>query len=298
MSKFFFKAYWTLQYQNIFKNKISKSSYQRLSAYFGYKKVFKFIFYELFKILIFRLIEFKVDCFILEFDDGTEASEEPLNSTEFDLREKYNEIWKNNGYGSSAIYFRYFRQLGRRRLLKIQGNNLKMVSEFTTLEKYRILFTGTSVTFDYMNLKKTKMIRILSAKGGILMIKFPMKLNKSLAYLNSSYKLVLEETDFNFTTETIELFLRFILNLKLMNNLRSFAKKRKRDIYVKRSKKKKSKEQDGKEFIANIYEHIAKTYPGVNADFVRPDIVPGVRFFGEFWRFFAKFSSFLFCVLF
>ena len=58
-----------------------------------------------------------------------------------------------------------------------------------------------------------------------LNIHFPLKLNKSLAYLQTEICFDFYGIDFTITHETIEGFLGFFWNIKLMNNIKSDARK-------------------------------------------------------------------------
>jgi hypothetical protein len=87
---------------------------------------------------------------------------------------------------------------------------------------------STTLTIRGKKNSKTPFL-ILMAKGASFKVKYPMKMNKTLQYINSTIKFYLHESQFFLNKKSIELFLSFFWNIKLMNNIKSFAKKSKID---------------------------------------------------------------------
>lgn len=144
---------------------------------------------------------------------------------------------------------------------------------------------------------------IAMARGVSFKVKYPMKMNRTLQYINSSIKFYLHESQFFLNKKSIELFMSFFWNIKLINNIKSFAKKSKieqvkgehgyayllkkeqEDMLRSEIEKKiiwKDKmdalDNIGKikpKLIKDIYKFITDHYPP-NADYVRPDLIPAI----------------------
>lgn len=268
--KFFFDVYWKMKVGDLVKRKKSKSSYERLSAFMNLGSFAKYVWIAVFKVFFYRLFELRVKSFKLEFDDVEVIKDKEFDVEEEELKEKYEEIFASkNGYGHQAIYHRYFENIGRKRIMELHLDGLEMNLDFNQSEKFHSLFLCKETKLFLWSKERVERLLVAKASKSSLSIKFPLKFNNTLAYINSSIKFILDEVDFYLSDESIEVFLGFFWNIKLMNNIKSFAKKQKTDAY--KVKRKKSKPQ-----IADIYEHIKKNYPGVDAEYVRPDLVPAV----------------------
>lgn len=269
--KFFFDVYWKMKVGNLVKRKRSKSSYERLSRFMRLDKVYQYISIAVFKVIFYRLFELRVKSFKLEFDDVEVIKDKKFDVEEEELKEKYEEVFSSsNGKGHQAIYYRYFENIGRKRIMELHLKGLVLELDFNQSEKFYSLFSCQETLLFLWSKETVDRLLVAKANQSRLSIKFPLKFNNTLAYINSSIKFILDEVDFYFNDETIELFLGFFWNIKLMNNIKSFAKKQKTDAY--RVKKKSKADQ-----INDIYEHIKKNYPGREAEYVRPDLVPAVR---------------------
>lgn len=221
-----------------------------------------------FKILFYRLFELKIGKFKLEFDDCEAIKFSEPDVEEEEMKEKYEQILgSEKNFGPQTIYYRYFENIGRKRLMELELEDLEVSLNFNQSEKFYSVFYCKKTDIFFWSRDKPDKYLVAFARKSEFTIKFPLKFNPTLAYINSSIKFVLEEVEFNLNDETIELFLAFFWNIKLMNNIKSFAKKQKLDIYPQKSNSPKK---------ISIYEKIKNEYPGVDADYVRPDLVPAV----------------------
>ena len=171
---------------------------------------------------------------------------------EEEMTEKYEELWSKHGMGIDAIEHRYFEDSSRKKIICFDLEEIRIDFNFNQSEKFLILvqsdrgymylyaknnstiFTPSEMYNPYNKRKEEKLSAkspylILMAKGASFKVKYPMKMNKTLQYINSSIKFYLHESQFFMNKKSIELFLSFFWNIKLMNNIKSFAKKSKID---------------------------------------------------------------------
>lgn len=65
------------------------------------------------------------------------------------------------------------------------------------------------------------------ARGIVFKYKFPMNMNSTLSYIHSQIRFYLHESQFFTNKKSLELFFSFMWNIKLLNNIKGFAKKTK-----------------------------------------------------------------------
>lgn len=91
----------------------------------------------------------------------------------------------------------------------------------------------------------------------------PLSLNDTYSYLKTAFKLESEQTDFYFSDEQMQVFLGFVMMIRLLNNIRSFIKK-----FVFHM---------GKDDSKFLEEERLKLYDFQSKDMVESTLVPNVR---------------------
>ena len=109
-----------------------------------------------------------------------------------------------------------------------------------------------------------KIRHIAVGKTVQLIFRRPLSLNDTYAYLKTTFKLESEETDFYFSDEQMQVFLGFVMMIRLLNNLRSFIKKWVFSM--------------GKDDCINFKEELENLYKYQSSDIVESTLVPNVRF--------------------
>jgi hypothetical protein len=171
-------------------------------------------------------------------------------SEEQELNEKYQYVWKDHGMGVDAIQKRYFDDKTRSRVIAFDFEQITVEFNFSQSEQFYMfvqsdqghmyvysknsstIFTESEISNPHnkrrdQHVTSKSAFLILMAKGASFKVKYPMKMNTTLAYINSSIKFYFHESQFFLNKKSMELFLSFFWNIKLMNNIRSYAKKTK-----------------------------------------------------------------------
>lgn len=118
----------------------------------------------------------------------------------------------------------------------------------------------TISNFDEYNKKR----HIAVGKNVQLDFRRPLSLNDSYAYLKTAFKLESEQTDFYFSDEQMQVFLGFVMMIRLLNNIRSFIKK-----FVF---------QMGKDDSNYLDKELLKLYDYQSKGMVESTLVPNVDF--------------------
>jgi hypothetical protein len=184
------------------------SSKEKLKVKLALMGILKKYFSSTFAIFLARLIEIDISNLIVEFDRKDQNRDEL-----FDKDSKM-----------SSLYNKYFNEPIRRRWMKFDFRNLKLGFEDSVSDK---LCTKASSEKGFISNFDEKQKEVLIASGKLfnVIMRRPLSLNATYAYLMSSFKVEIGESEFFFKDEQMPKFFTFILNIRLVNHIRAFIKK-------------------------------------------------------------------------
>jgi len=260
----FIYFYWKLQTGDPIKTKKYQSSFEKLSSYFKAKKVINYALFSIIRIFIFRILEIRASKIDIEFDYFECKSISPEKDLlKKEQKERMKERMRNGPLSSTTIYYRYFHDSHRSRIVDIKLSDCSCLLHFKENEQFTVnLCSGTGELI--MHGQETNRVeRVAIANILSLNIIFPLKLNKTLAYINTEIFINFGNVKFILNHEKIELFMGFFWNIKLMNNIKSDARKQK-------FSKEMAKLQN------EMFARIKAEYDAINSKYVRQDLIPAV----------------------
>lgn len=177
---------------------------------------------------------------------------------------------RKNTKDPNIAQFKYFKDPNRRKIIDININNLIIDLNFKESEQFLCEIISGHGELNMYSHNTQRKHRVARGKAMVLSISFPLKLNPTLAYVNSEIIFDFKDVTFDLNYQKMEGFLGFFWNIKLLNNIKSDARKQ------------KFPEEIGK-LQNEIYKVIKERYEGKKADYLRQDLVPSVSTSFEMW---------------
>ena len=184
--------YWILKLGDNVKVKKYSTSYQKLMKFFNLWSITKQLFFSFLKVYFFRYLEIRVKKVTIDLDRFNHEQ-----SPERQKLQKYLE--KKRPRTANVKYFAYFCPEHRKNVIGFELTEVQVKFKFHQSELFHIEMESSKGHLFMTSPITNKKIGIAEGNKMTLNIHFPLKLNKSLAYLQTEICFDFYGIDFTIT---------------------------------------------------------------------------------------------------